>query len=148
MCRLAVTEDGRASYGEAMRTMQQLARRWYNTLQLTEVNDPTPLMTPNDGAVIVYLPPPLAGQEVQLADEHLDWRTEPKNRVLRGRPFTCAIFHWVRPGRYVLRCRPAARETEVEVAATQLVQVDWRNAPPPEQQRRARRRPARTDADE
>ena len=64
--------EGRASYGGVMHTMQQLARRWYNTLLLTQVNDPNGLMTPNDGAVLVYLPPALAGQEVQLERDGLD----------------------------------------------------------------------------
>ena len=109
--------------------MQQLARRWQTTLQLTELDDPSRLLNSLDGAVIVYLPPAAAGQELQLADARRDCRTDAMDRRLRGHPFTCAIFHWVPPGRYMLRWPSVGRERTVAVTAGQLVQVDWRRNP-------------------
>ena len=101
-----------------------------STLHLTTIDTPDRLRSTWDGALIVYLPPGGVGREVQLEDARLDYRTEARERQLRGRPFVCAIFQWVRPGRYRLRCAAADRTMAMEVAvavrAGVLMQVDWR----------------------
>jgi hypothetical protein len=81
-----------------------------------------------DGAVFVYLHPDLRAQELQLEVDRYDFRTRTKDRLLRGRPFTCAIFHWIPPGAYTVRCKPAQLEAIVTVEAGVLSQVDWRGA--------------------
>jgi hypothetical protein len=76
--------------------------------------------------VFVYMPPNTTWSEVQLEDERYDHRTQAKERLLKGRPFVCAIFHWIPPGMYTVRCKSVKLEAEVEVRAGVLSQVDWR----------------------
>jgi hypothetical protein len=105
-----------------------MQRRVHVDLLATAIDTLDRLVRARDGTVFVYLPPDLRAQEIQLEDARYDFRTPAKDRVLRGRPFTCAVFHWIPPGAYTVRCKPAQLETVVEVQAGVLTQVDWRTA--------------------
>jgi hypothetical protein len=86
------------------------------------------LLRARDGTVFVSLNPALRAQEVQLEDERYDFRTQAMARLLRGRPLTCAIFHWIPPDAFTVRCKPARLEAVVMMQAGVLTQVDWRRA--------------------
>jgi hypothetical protein len=103
-----------------------MQRRMNVTLRLDTIDTPARLVNLHSGAVLVYLPPDLLGTDLQLENARFDYRTQVRQRQLRGRPFACAIFHWILPGTYTVRCKPAHRETDVAVQAGVLTQVDWR----------------------
>jgi hypothetical protein len=108
------------SYGHPMQ------RRVTVDLLATEIDSLDRLLRARDGVVFVYLDPRLHALELQLEDDRYDFRTQAKDRWLRGRLFTCAIFRWIPSGTYTLRYNPARLEAVVTVRAGELTQVDWR----------------------
>jgi hypothetical protein len=105
-----------------------MQRRVKVDLLATEIDALDRIVRSRDGTVFVYLPPGFVWYEIQIEDEHFDFRARTKERLLRGRPFVCAIFHWIPAGTYSVRCTSMKLETTLAVKAGVLTQVDWRKA--------------------
>ncbi|MGE0544158.1 MAG: hypothetical protein AB7R89_28665 [Dehalococcoidia bacterium] len=106
-----------------------MQRRRNVDLLATEIDTLDRIVRARDGTLFVYLPPTWHWYEIQVENERIDYRTRAKERLLRGRPFVCAIFHWIPAGMYTVRCKSGKRvESVVTVQAGVLTQLDWRQA--------------------
>jgi hypothetical protein len=108
-----------------------MKRRVNFTPQPYPVDSPDRMASAQFGGAIVYLARDCGAYELQLEGDELDERHLPRLRLVGGRPFLCAVFSNVRPGRWVARCPWPKRAQELDVRAGVLYQVDLRNTERP-----------------